>query len=117
MLVSSFILFFGLLCPLINAQITVVQFGDNVPPLIISRVLSYIQKSSQYPVQLYAANATIPALSINSLILSFGDTVTTRELISFDEFFFLKKEKEKINSLTPLSKLIINLFLFIYYYY
>lgn len=63
------------------ASETAVQIGTNIPPLVATRVLDYIRKSSQFPVIQYAPEQIIGGLRENAILLSFGLTTTSQRLI------------------------------------
>eukprot|EP00698_Gefionella_okellyi_P016657 TRINITY_DN4777_c0_g2_i1.p1 TRINITY_DN4777_c0_g2~~TRINITY_DN4777_c0_g2_i1.p1 ORF type:complete len:794 (-),score=167.73 TRINITY_DN4777_c0_g2_i1:1848-4229(-) len=69
-----------------HAEQVYVQFGSNLPAAIPSRVAMLLNKAVAPPIIILSASATpLQSLPVGSILLSFGSTSTSAELISIPE--------------------------------
>jgi hypothetical protein len=66
-------------------QLTIVQFGKEIPSMVQQRTISYLEAVSQYPVKVTTWNDTVQWAPSNSFIIACGNTTVVDEFISAEE--------------------------------
>jgi hypothetical protein len=74
------------------ASSVVLQFGPALAPAACARIEALVRGATGRSVSVAAANASTGSLGQGSLVLAFGDTVTTRQLITAAEVQALPSE-------------------------